>query len=191
MYMKHVSRGFTLIEMMVAVALFVVVMMVTVGALLSILDANQKAQATQSVINNLNIALDGMVRTIRAGTNYRCGSTGGNCATTDDFPGDSFEFTKYGGTVGNDADDIEYSLGVDNRLYRKEGTLDAVAITAAEVVIDDLEFYVQGAGSIPVDQQPRVLIIVRGTVAPGSGSRESTFHIQAFATQREIDYPIN
>src|SRR3989344_8697452 len=53
-------RGFTLVEMIVAIALFSIVMVVSVGALLALVTANRKAQALQSVMNNLNIALDGM-----------------------------------------------------------------------------------------------------------------------------------
>jgi len=71
---KYRSHGFTLIEMIVAVGLFSIVMLVSISALLSLVDANRKAQALQSVMNNLNIAVDGMVREIREGSNYRCGS---------------------------------------------------------------------------------------------------------------------
>src|SRR3989338_9611363 len=68
------SSGFTLIELIVAVGLFAVVMLISVGALMSLVSANRKAQALQSVINNLNITLDGMVRSIREGSDYQCGS---------------------------------------------------------------------------------------------------------------------
>ena len=64
------ARGFTLIEMIVSVGLFAIVMLVCVGALLSLVNANRKAQALQSVMNNLNIALDGIVRNAREGSDY-------------------------------------------------------------------------------------------------------------------------
>ena len=67
------DKGFTLVEMIVAVALFAVVMLISVGTLLALVGANRKAQALQSVINNLNITLDGMVRAIRMGGNFHCG----------------------------------------------------------------------------------------------------------------------
>src|SRR3989338_5238251 len=72
---RNTSRGFTLVEMIVAIGLFSVVMVVCVGALLSLVNANRKAQALQSVMNNLNIALDGMARSVRMGNTYD-GSTG-------------------------------------------------------------------------------------------------------------------
>src|SRR3990167_4918000 len=76
-YALRTNAGFTLVEMIVAVGLFSLVMLVSVGALLALTGANRKAQALQSVMNNLNIALDGMVRSIRMGSNYSC--DGGNC----------------------------------------------------------------------------------------------------------------
>ena len=42
--------GFTLIEMLVSIALFAIVMVVCVGALLSLVTANKKAQALESVM---------------------------------------------------------------------------------------------------------------------------------------------
>ena len=93
------SAGFTLVEMIVAVALFAVVMLVSVGALLSLTAANRKAQALQSVINNLNVALDGMVRSIRMGSDYHCG--GGTYALPQDCAvgGTALAFEAFGGIL--------------------------------------------------------------------------------------------
>jgi len=63
------KNGFTLIEMLVAVSLFVFVMLIGVGVLLSIIDANRKARALSSVMNNLNFALESMSRNIRVEQN--------------------------------------------------------------------------------------------------------------------------
>ncbi|MBX9765465.1 type II secretion system GspH family protein, partial [Patescibacteria group bacterium] len=46
-------RGFTLVELMVAVSIFAIVMMIGVGALLSLVQTNRRAQAINSVMNNL------------------------------------------------------------------------------------------------------------------------------------------
>src|SRR4051812_37401392 len=78
------KAGFTLVEMLVAIALFSIVMVVAVGTLLSLAAANKKAQALQSVMNNLNISLDGMVRSLRMGTSFQCllknpGPPGNDC----------------------------------------------------------------------------------------------------------------
>src|SRR3954463_4374930 len=79
------SRGFTLVEMIVAVALFSVVMLVCVGALLALVGANRKVHALQSVMNNLNVTLDGMVRSIRMGSTF---DGSGACAGNSGGPKD-------------------------------------------------------------------------------------------------------
>src|SRR3989344_6982804 len=92
------SRGFSLVEMVVSVALFAIIMLVAVGALLSLVDANRKARALESVMNNLNISLDSMIRAMRMGTTYNCGGTlipsavGADCPVGDDL----FSFAPYG-----------------------------------------------------------------------------------------------
>jgi prepilin-type N-terminal cleavage/methylation domain-containing protein len=66
------GRGFTLIETLVAVSLFSVLMVMTVGSLTVLIDANRKARSEKSVINNLNAALEIMSRSIRDGSGYQC-----------------------------------------------------------------------------------------------------------------------
>ncbi len=64
--------GFTLVEMMVALAIFSIVAVVALGALVKIVSANHKAQTLQASMTNLNFALDSMSREIRVGTGYFC-----------------------------------------------------------------------------------------------------------------------
>jgi prepilin-type N-terminal cleavage/methylation domain-containing protein len=66
------QQGFTLIEMIVAIALFIVVATVAMGALLKIVDLNKKSQGMKSVITNMNFALESMTRELRVGTDYTC-----------------------------------------------------------------------------------------------------------------------
>jgi len=64
------NRGFTLIEMIVSLALFTVVAVVSIGALLKIMDANRKSITLKTVTNNINFALESMTREMRVGTQY-------------------------------------------------------------------------------------------------------------------------
>lgn len=63
--------------MIVALAIFSVVALVALGALVRIISANQKAQAIQTAVTNLNFALESMSREIRMGVNYHCDSSTG------------------------------------------------------------------------------------------------------------------
>lgn len=178
--------GFSLVEMLVAVALFTVVMVISTSSLLALVDANRKAQALQSVMNNLNTAVDGMVRSIRMGSNYHCGNIGlytdtRNCA------GDALlAFEPFGGNTGSGADQWVYWFD-GTTLYKSEnGGSTRFALTAPEVRIDEVKFYVLGAGA--GDQtQPKVVITMRGTAGIEKIKTQTTFNIQATATQRALD----
>ena len=66
------DSGFSLVEMMVAIAIFMVVAVVAVAALLKIVDADRKSQTLQDAVNNINFAMDSITREIRVGSAYTC-----------------------------------------------------------------------------------------------------------------------
>lgn len=182
------SRGFTLVEMIVAVGLFSVVMVISITALLSVVDANRKAQALQSVINNLNIAVDGMVRSLREGTTYRCNSatpSNPNCPTG----GESIYFESHGGSLADVNDDWVYAYDpITKRIYKSEdgNAAHGIAITAPEVIIDSVTFYVIGATRTDTIQ-PKVMVVIKGTAGSSKTKTTTTFHIQSTAVQRVLD----
>ena len=196
------DKGFSLIEMMTAVALFAIVMLVLMGAVLALIETNRKAQALQSVMNNLNVALDGMVRSLREGSNYHCGSglyAGNgtdNCANGDTT-------ISFKASSGNRW--VYYFDSVTKRISKSEdGGLNYYPLTATEILITDMKFYVVGtkrgcdttSPCAPI--QPKVVMVVNGTAgdvtsmiltgtAGGKINRQSAFHIQATAVQRVLD----
>ncbi len=68
----HTRTGFTLVEIIVSLAIFAIVATVALGALVKIVSANKKAQAVQEAVTSLNFALDAMSREMRVGRNYYC-----------------------------------------------------------------------------------------------------------------------
>ena len=62
------KNGFTLVELLVAVSLFVVVSTVSIMALITIKEANAKAQVKRNVLSNLSFAVENMARNLRVGT---------------------------------------------------------------------------------------------------------------------------
>lgn len=182
------TTGFTLIELMVSVTLFIIVMLVSVGALLALVNANRKARSLESVINNLNVTLDGMVRSIRMGTHYNCGNTnvpdtsvGADCASG----GSVFSFAPFGTDATVQGERWVYSIA-DGRIWRsKSGGTGSVAVTAPEVSISEMKFYVIGTQRRDT-AQPKVVLVVKGTAGPDNLTR-TTFYIQATAVQRALD----
>jgi len=66
------SRGFTLIEILVSLAIFSVVAVIAIGALVRVTSANRQAQAIQSGVNNVSFIIDTISREMRTGTFYNC-----------------------------------------------------------------------------------------------------------------------
>ncbi|PIT96854.1 hypothetical protein COT82_00925 [Candidatus Campbellbacteria bacterium CG10_big_fil_rev_8_21_14_0_10_35_52] len=185
------KKGFTLIEMLVAVSLFVFVMLIGVGTLLSIIDANRKARALSSVMNNLNFALESISRNIRMGTKYHCEentSVPPNIDTPKDCnPGKLFAFEASGGNPLNPNDQIIYRINYDESGIEmsKNGGANFVGITAKEVVIENFSFYVSGS-SMTDNYQPKVVITIKGFVGVKEKIK-TEFNLQTMVSQRVLD----
>lgn len=163
------SRGYTLIELIVAIGLFALVMMLVSGAYITMIGLTEQAQGMATGVDNLSFALETMTRTIRTGTNYSCNSVG-DCSG-----GTSFSVKNMNGTT------MVYTLS--NGVITQNG----VALTDPSVSISSLHFSVSGTAKTPADyQQPSVTIVVSGTVSIGPGKSEP-FSIETGATMRGID----
>lgn len=64
------SAGFTLIEIMVAISIFVIVAFIVTSTLLAILDAGRRANKMRLVVDNMNFALDSMANKLKFGDSY-------------------------------------------------------------------------------------------------------------------------
>jgi len=169
--MKNASKGFTLIELIVSVGLFSLIMLLSSSAYLLMIGINRQVQAMATGINNLSFALETMTRTIRTGTNYSCNGVG-DCTGGDT----SFSVKNTNGNT------VQYTLS------GSAITQNGVALTDPAVSVSSLKFYTFGTPTARQSdyQQPRVTIIVSGTVSSGPGKTES-FIIQTGATMRGSD----
>ncbi|MFA6077413.1 MAG: type II secretion system protein [Candidatus Paceibacterota bacterium] len=184
------QKGFTLIELMVATSLFVVVATVSVMALITVKDANAKAQTKRNVLDNLNFAVENMARNLRVGKNYSCDSDVVILPGRDCNDGTEITFTDYQG------DHVTYSLSADAnpRIMKKvigvtnpgRTNAEALPITSPDIQIESLRFIVRGAGATGVPQ-PFAVIFVEGVAKPGT-KLETRFKIQTSASQRVLDF---
>ncbi len=175
------SRGFTLVEMMIAITLFLVVAAISIGAVITIFNANTKSRTSKTVVDNLDLALEDMTRTVRFGTHYRCGSgvptnpeTVGDCNNGDWM------------AVLFNSRTVIYRL--DNGVLKKSenGGATYTTITSPDTNIQQFSVYVRGS-STSDDVQPYALVLVKGYV----GSRPTTqtaFSIQTMMSQRNLDH---
>ena len=111
--------------MVMSVAVFTVVALVAAGALLAVADANRKAQAFKSVVNNINFALESVARNLRTGSAYSNASFfKGNCASRYT---DGIKFTSQAGVS------TEYFLQ-GTQIVRRVESGNAVGVTAVPPV---------------------------------------------------------
>lgn len=179
---KNNKKGFTLIEMLISISLFSVVVTIAFGALMTIMDASNKAKTIKIVVNNLNLAMESMTREIRVGQNYTCGRQtyevpGVNCETS---PRDSLSLLSKDGSTN-----IYYSYDSSDKTIkvRKGNASNIYSLTGEDVEIEDLKFYVVGteAGD---GIQPRVFLLLKGKIT--RPNIESRFDIQTTISQRKI-----
>lgn len=192
-YNLKAIRGFTLIEIMVAVSLFAIVAVITTGALVTASEVNRKAQAIKIAMDNVAFAMDSMVFNLREGANYHCltqttGALNGYL-TGAEFGNENPCYADGQGIVFGDR--REGRGGSDKRIiYRFEGDSiqfastdlpQYVSITSSEIGIERFRFYVPDAQSS--GEAPRVTIVIEGTVP---GKTPTKFNLQTTVKQGQI-----
>lgn len=171
---NSIKKGYTLIELMVAVGLFALIMLLASGAYLMMISLTRHSQGIATGINNLSFALETMTRNIRTGTAYDCGA-----AT--DCVASSFSFKNASGVT------VSYSLAGDGSIQETLGGSTRI-LTDPFVNISSLTFYTIGTKKLSQGDliQPHVTMVVSGTVTYAAGKTES-FTIQTGATMRGSD----
>ena len=171
------KKGFTLIELMVAVSIFIIIMTISMGSIIGIFNVNRKSRTLKTVLNNLNLTTESMSKEMRFGKNYHCGS--GDVTTPQNCPsGDTLM-----SFLSNDGAQITYRSR-DNGIEKRVGNGSYIPITAPEIIIDDLTFYTLGAGTSDT-LQPKVIMIIKSHA--GTGKSRSDFTLQTLVSQRVLD----
>lgn len=180
---RVVSRGFTLIELLVSISIFSIVVLVVMGAVMSIISANRKAQTMTSVINNLDFALESMTRTIKTGSGLKIGSGAGTSVSVCDEDGHAV--TYYFDPAPAERIVIQREIGTS---CNDTAAKTEMALTAPEVKITGLNFYGFPAKDNPskAATQPAVLMSVKGYMEINPESR-SDFNIQTTVALRALN----
>jgi prepilin-type N-terminal cleavage/methylation domain-containing protein len=191
MRVRTSHRGFTLLELLVSVALFTIVVTIIMAAYVNLISLDRKARATNDLVSNLSFVVDSMSRSIRTGKNYSCAG-GTNCPSG----GTYFSFTD------ENCRSVVYLLRSDNTIGQCVGAPDlgptcspslvscnstiATPLTDPRITVSTLRFYTQGVGTGD-GLEPRVIYTVSGNIKPDSNTAPITFTIEGGATQRLLD----
>lgn len=190
-----------MLEMIVAVGVFATVAVLSVSSLLSLIGAQKKALALQSVQDNLRFSMESIARDLRQGDFFYCGNNLENFPSapaphelpeTKDCPagGQVITFSNYENKI------TTYRLGdpsfsyltttpscgashlcIEKAVRNTYSEMPPIfyPITSQDIEITRFDLYV--VGSARNDQiEPRITIVVDGIVK--IGKEESEFHLQ-------------
>lgn len=188
--------GFSLIELMVSLSVFAIVMVVSTGTLITLIDANAKAQALNSAMTNLSFALDSITREIRMGYHYSCKDTDNSpgealgaittttdCSSISNPSGDFIAFTR-------ERDNVRMGFRLNGHVLEQKiagGTwmplvADDVFIQTFELVVKNTDTY-NGTSDT---KQPEIDLTLKGYVNNGLET-DTDFNIQTHVVQRRLD----
>lgn len=183
------EKGFTLIELMVSVAIFSIVLMMALGTVLTIMDANRKARTLTEVMNNLNFSLESMTRSLKTGVEPELDINANppilrvvSIILEEDVARDRFR-----------REETEYQLqdAADGHSYigRRIDGGDWIPITSDQVDVTRFNFTVAGSADCapPAEcHQPRTQISIEGNVRVNE-KISSTFSLQTTVSQRKLN----
>ncbi len=198
LYSEQKNKAFTLVEIMVATSIFMMIMLVALGALITSSDTAKKSQALRSAMDNVNFAMESVVRSLRSGTDYTCITSGSFIlpgSPTPDCPlgtsgGTAIVFTPAKHTTQRDTAYVLNTRAngtkVLQRCYLSNPCVD---IVSPDVDVEKLSFFVNGSHSetnVPDDKvQPSVYILVKGNVV--FKGQSNSFAIQTNVSQRSAE----
>lgn len=168
---KFDKAGFTLIELIVAMAVFSTVIVVVSSIFVSVVGSQRKNINNQDVIDNARFVLESIGRSVRQS---EVQSPNG---------------TSSGLTLNHPTKNIiTYSLNNGQIMEKSSSDANPVALSSSNVYVERLDFTVASVGD---DQkQPRVTVSIslRSTTQPAN--IDTTTNLQTTITPRNLEIPI-
>lgn len=158
------NKGFTLVEVMVAVGLFALVLSMSLGAITQVFSVNKKAQMMSVIMGDLSSSLEVMTTQMRYGSGHTCEEKdSGSCVR--------IKFTNY------NEEEMEYFLKDELIWVSIDG--EEHEITSLDVAVKNLQFNILDS---------LIVIALKGEV--GYGVEKSEFNLQTSVSRRGIGYSI-
>ena len=191
------KRGFSLVEMLVAIAVFMSIMTIAISSLISIISANKKSQAIKSTVDNVTFALENISRDMRTGINYYCHGAEGFSKECGEEGSSIIGYNR--GSGENEGVVYKY-YGLDEEkpfLTRtfcdfNDGAFDGcgpemtLISRDSGINIQNMKFYIIGSDNefnYSARIQPRAVITASGLIS-SKGSLDTSFNLQTNISQR-------
>lgn len=167
-YKTNKKNAFTLVELLIAVTVFVVVVSVVLSLFITGLKGHRKVIAIQDIQDNARFLLGFIAKEIRMS------EINGNPTSS------TLEITR------SDGEQITYIFDGQNiQRTITDNPDDSGPINSEEVLITG-SFYTMGIGKND-DQQPRVTIIIKAEKVNVKPEEEAEINIQTTLSQRDLD----
>jgi prepilin-type N-terminal cleavage/methylation domain-containing protein len=171
------KRGFTLIELIVALGVFSIAIFIATSTFLNLQNAERRVQNEVNLQDNLRFGLEMMSKEIRTGRDYHCGLSPGILPV--DCPSGDISLTFQTAQLQS----VIYRQ-IDNRIQKStDGGSSFQPLTSGDVFIEDLTFYVSGSASGD-NLQPKVLISIKASVQTKETKKELS--LQTLVSQRKL-----
>lgn len=204
---EEISKGFTLVELLVVLGLFSGIATLSLGALFNAQSVNARLQETQAILDNINLSSQTITRDIRFGSDFYC---------TQSLPAPALVPTVrkncvFGTTPGsvlifrasdaeNELDRVAYYVAngvLYKNIYQYLATTTVLQMTSDDVNVSSVTFNVSGAQTSTgvndelnaIDyQQPLIRILISGVTRPAKASTPpASFDMETSVSPREID----
>lgn len=161
---RRQMSGFTLLEMILAVGVFIVVTTIAMSGLLNLSDVNKDSINFSNLSDNIRFALEMMAKEIRTGTDY---SLSGNVLTFQNARGDTIIYKSEGNQIKRSLNGGAFS-----------------SLTSGDIKVEELKFVVSGAP--PGDGfQPKILIRIKANVS--FKNKKTEINLQTLVSSRNLD----
>lgn len=168
---NHYTRGFTLIETLVAIGLFSIVVSIAAGGFVRAFRTQSQILDLIAANGNASLAIEQIAREIRTGVDFKCEN---DCTflTFVNANGERVEYEKL---------DIEGR----NAIAKRTENGDAKPVTADNVSVEYLLFYLQGE-LVGDEAAPRITISI-GIAPAAEESNIVVTRIQTTVSARQLD----
>jgi prepilin-type N-terminal cleavage/methylation domain-containing protein len=180
------KTGFTIIEVMISISLFLVIVMSGMTALLNASLLSQKSRDMRSIMDSLNFAMEDMSKNLRTGYSYHCMDNGytaeitpQSCLSSVNAKGVSFLFSP-------DNIPVQYFINASNGISKIVNGGVATLLTPENVSLDPASSFIVSGAEASDGKQPFVTISLIGKII-GKNGTVSPFSLQTSVSQRLLD----